>query len=621
MASFARRAARRESVRRGGTSGLLTLLLLGLLAIGCARTGGETTTEEGDERSNRTSADSAAPLTVKPAGIDYDTASPGINPDVSRWMSIGADIVDGGSTYNPPPPRSSNVGRRNFNSPAAKLNREDVGGAFYNSDVSLDYLLPIESLTASASSPAIAASAENPFRSSHHSPYSTFGIDVDNASYTNVRGYLTRGVTPPPSIVRIEEMINYFRYDYPTPVDGRPFAFDSEVVTCPWNREHLLVRLALQGVVIDAAQAPPSNLVFLIDVSGSMSPDYSLPLLKQAFHRLVDQLRPDDRVAIVVYAGASGLALASTPGSEKEAIHSAIDNLNAGGSTAGGAGIRLAYDVAVANRLADGNNRVILATDGDFNVGITSEKDLVALIEEKREKGVFLSVLGVGQGNYQDQKMERLADNGNGNYYYLDRIGEAERVLVSEMSGTLYTIAKDVKLQIAFNPEKVAAYRLIGYENRMLAARDFDDDTKDAGELGAGHQVTALYEVVPAGATVGHAVDTANAANDRLDEELPNLFTANDLLRARLRYKKPADSTSNLIEHIIGDDRKEIADASASTRLAVAVAAWGMSLRGSAYDGDVDPGVVRTWVPTSTTKYMELIELMEKAEGQVASRK
>ncbi len=463
---------------------------------------------------------------------------------------------------------------------------------------------------------------ENTFRATGSSPYSTFSIDVDNASYTNIRGYLSRGETPPASAVRIEELINYFKYDYPEPTGEHPFAFHSEVTACPWAPEHLILRLALQGRELHPEQAPPSNLVFLIDVSGSMSSPNKLALLKQGFLKLIDQLRPEDRVAIVVYAGAAGLVLKPTSGQYKATIKCAISKLQSGGSTAGGAGIKLAYKVARENFLPNGTNRVILATDGDFNVGISSQEGLVGLIEEERKGGVFLSVLGFGTGNYQDQKMEQLADNGNGNYYYIDKLSEAERVLVTEMSGTLNTIAKDVKLQIKFNPENVAAYRLIGYENRVLAAKDFDDDTKDAGELGAGHQVTALYEVVPVGAAVGYNVDQSKGEDYQLDEKRPELLTANDLLLARLRYKEPTDSTSKLIEHIVQDKRVPLESASEQTRFAMSVAQWGMLLRGSQYAGTSSLSSAEKLASLASgaepnTYQKEFLELIEKSKKEL----
>lgn len=466
---------------------------------------------------------------------------------------------------------------------------------------------------------------ENNFRAVVGSPYSTFSIDVDNASYSNVRGYLSRGTLPPSDAVRIEELINYFDYDYPDPVGEHPFAFHSEVVNCPWNNDHLVLRLALQGKRIQPQQAAASNLVFLIDVSGSMSDGDKLPLLKQSFVRFVDELRPQDQVAIVVYAGAAGLVLESTPGSDKAKIKAAINRLESGGSTAGGAGIELAYKVARNNFLPGGVNRVILATDGDFNVGVRGDAELVALIEEKRKDGVFLSILGFGTGNYQDTKMEKLADNGNGNYYYIDNKKEGQRVLVDAMSGTLFAIAKDVKLQIKFNPAKVAAYRLIGYENRVLAAKDFDNDAKDAGELGAGHTVTALYEVVPVGSEVGFALDTTKGEEYQLEENRPELLSGNDLLLARLRYKEPTDSVSKLIEHLVPDTPVEPAKATEATRFAMAVAQWGMLLRGSKYVGSGTHSDLLTQAnnamghdPNGYRK--EFVELVEKGKSLVETR-
>ncbi|MGE3799935.1 MAG: von Willebrand factor type A domain-containing protein [Candidatus Kapaibacterium sp.] len=461
--------------------------------------------------------------------------------------------------------------------------------------------------------------AENSFRAVESSPLSTFSIDVDAASYTNTRGYVNRGQLPPTDAVRIEELVNYFKYDYEEPRDEHPFSFATEVSDCPWNAEHKLVRIALQGREVHPDQALPSNIVFLIDVSGSMSDYNKLPLLKESFYKLVDAMRANDRIAIVVYAGAAGLVLESTPGSEKEKIKKAIEDLKSGGSTAGGAGITLAYDIAQANFLKEGNNRVILATDGDFNVGISSQEELVKLIEKKRTKGIYLSVLGFGDRNFQDAKMEQLADNGNGNYYYIDRLDEGERILVSELSGTLYTIAKDVKLQIEFNPEKVSAYRLLGYENRVLTALEFDDDMKDAGELGAGHNVTAFYEVVSQGANVGYEIDTAKLEDYRLPESRPNLFTVNDIMIARLRYKNPKDSVSNLVEHLVLDERKPIEAASNEFRFATAVVEWGLLLRKSRYVGSSSYSQVinlaTSAIGSDEKGYRrEFVELVKKSE-------
>ena len=338
---------------------------------------------------------------------------------------------------------------------------------------------------------------ENPFLETARSPLSTFSIDVDTASYANVRRYLNDGQMPPKDAVRIEELVNYFEYDYPQPIGNQPFSVTTEVATAPWNQKHKIVSIGLQGKKVSMEDAPPSNLVFLLDVSGSMNAPDKLPLLKDSLKILVNQLTTKDRVAIVVYAGASGLVLDST--NNRGEILNALNNLNAGGSTNGGQGIKLAYQVALDNFIQGGINRVILATDGDFNVGLTSDNELVSLIETKRRTGIFLSVLGFGTGNTNDSMMEKLADKGNGNYAYIDSQTEARKALGEQVAGTLYTIAKDVKIQVEFNPAKIAGYRLIGYENRLLANRDFNDDKKDAGEIGAGHSVTALYEIVPAG--------------------------------------------------------------------------------------------------------------------------
>ncbi len=352
---------------------------------------------------------------------------------------------------------------------------------------------------------------ENPFLETSRAPLSTFSIDVDTASYANVRRYLNDGQLPPKDAVRIEELINYFQYDYPQPIGDVPFSVNTEVATCAWKAKHKIVSIGLQGKKVSLDNVPPSNLVFLLDVSGSMNDPRKLPLLKDALRILVNQLSTKDRVAIVVYAGGSGLVLPST--NNRGEILNALNNLEAGGSTNGGQGIQLAYKVALDNFIQGGNNRVILATDGDFNVGLTNDNDLVKLVEDKRRSGVFLSVLGFGTGNTNDSMMEKLADKGNGNYAYIDSQEEARKALGEQAAGTLYTIAKDVKIQIEFNPAKVAGYRLIGYENRLLADKDFNDDKKDAGEIGAGHSVTALYEIIPAGQKV---------ENDGVDERNSN---------------------------------------------------------------------------------------------------
>jgi Ca-activated chloride channel family protein len=415
---------------------------------------------------------------------------------------------------------------------------------------------------------------ENAFMTANINRTSTFSIDVDRASYSNSRRFITSGQRPPRDAVRIEEFINYFSYDYPEPVDEHPFSIFTEVSDCPWERTHRLVMVGVQGKRVEATKLPPANLVFLIDVSGSMSDPNKLPLVKKGLNLLVDQLRDEDNVAMTVYAGAAGLVLEPTSGAKKKEIREAIDRLSAGGSTAGGAGIKLAYAVAKQNFRKNGNNRVILMTDGDFNVGTSSDEELVRLIEEKRNDGIFLTVLGFGTGNYKDSKMEKLADNGNGNYAYIDNLAEAKKTLVEEMGSTLLAIAKDVKIQIEFNPEAVSSYRLIGYENRMLRKEDFEDDRKDAGELGAGHTVTALYEVVPVGAEAG-----TRAGGDTLD--IPWMKETGELMEVRLRYKQPDDSVSKLIEQPVQDRNVRLDKASENLRWAAAVAEFGLLLRQS----------------------------------------
>ena len=422
---------------------------------------------------------------------------------------------------------------------------------------------------------------ENSFATALDQPLSTFSVDVDKAAYSNVRRFLNSGQLPPAGAVRVEEMINYFDYDYQQPSGNDPFNVITEVAGCPWNEKHQLVHIALKGKEIDQPEQPPSNLVFLIDVSGSMQDEDKLPLLKKSLLMLTESLRKDDNVSIVTYAGSAGLALPSTSGADRSDIEEAIDNLEAGGSTAGGEGIQLAYKIARKHFKKNGNNRVIIATDGDFNVGLSSEDELVRLIEKERESGVFLSVLGFGIGNYQDSNMQQLADKGNGNHYYIDGLQEAKKVLVNELSGTLFTIAKDVKIQVEFNPAKVQAYRLIGYENRMLNKEDFNDDRKDAGEIGAGHTVTALYEVIPAGLK-SDFVKTV----DRLKYQKTGSVSGNnseDLFTVKLRYKKPDEKESLKMTIAVPDNDEDWKEASENFRLAAAVAEFGMMLRNSEY--------------------------------------
>lgn len=455
---------------------------------------------------------------------------------------------------------------------------------------------------------------------------STFSIDVDTASFTNTRRFLEAGQLPPPDAVRIEELLNYFKYDDPAPSGEDPFAVNFEVGPAPWKPEHRLVRIGLRGEEIELDNRPPTNLVFLIDVSGSMNRPEKLPLLKKAFTMLVDSLTPDDRVAMAVYAGASGLVLPSTYAYNREQVFHAIDSLSAGGSTNGGAGIELAYNVAQEHFIEGGINRVILATDGDFNVGVSSEGDLVRMIEAKRETGVFLSVLGFGTGNLQDAKMEQLADRGNGQYAYIDSVDEAKRVLVDELGGTLVTIAKDVKVQVEFNPAQVAAYRLIGYENRLLAAQDFADDTKDAGELGAGMSVTALYEVVP----VGVAFDEAETDELKyqqpakpVDPENADEAITNELMTVKLRYKEPDGDESKLLTFPLIDQKNELDATSDDFRFASSVAAFGMLLRDSKYKGAANWSLVHDLAQSalgddwgkSRAAFLEMIAKARRLKG------
>lgn len=419
---------------------------------------------------------------------------------------------------------------------------------------------------------------ENDFKRVAFSPLSTFSIDVDKASYSNIRRMINNGQEIPADAVKIEEMINYFKYSYEQPKDQHPFAILTEDINTPWNEGTQLVKIGIKGKEIPTDDFPASNLVFLIDVSGSMNTTNKLPLLKKAFRLLVAQLRPKDKVSIVVYAGAAGVVLKPTSGKNKGKILEALNNLEAGGSTAGGEGIQLAYKIAQEHFIKNGNNRVILATDGDFNVGESSDAAMKELIEEQRKTGVFLTCLGFGMGNYKDSKLEVLADAGNGNHAYIDSMQEAQRVLGTEFGGTLYTIAKDVKIQVEFNPNKVQAYRLIGYENRLLHDEDFIDDTKDAGELGSGHTVTALYEVIPVGVESKYLKDVSNLKYTK--KETNNSYQ-DELFTVKFRYKKPKEDQSIEIIHThkMGSEKLISSDFG----FAASVAWYGMKLRNSKY--------------------------------------
>lgn len=424
---------------------------------------------------------------------------------------------------------------------------------------------------------------ENKFKAVSDDPLSTFSIDVDTASYANVRRFLKRHTKVPPSAVRIEEMVNYFHYDYAPPTGDKPFAAHIEVSQCPWNVKNRLVRVGIKGKIIEKENRPASNLVFLIDVSGSMGYRNKLPLLIRGMKMMVNQLGENDRVAIVVYASATGLVLPSTSCSDKTKIIDALSRLKSGGSTNGGAGIQLAYQTAVANFIEGGTNRVILATDGDFNVGLTNQSSMVSFAKEKAKSGVFLTVLGFGM-NHRDSMLEQIANKGNGHYAVIDSFAEAKKVLVDELSGTLVTIAKDVKLQLEFNPNQVKSYRLIGYENRVLAHKDFNNDKKDAGEIGAGHTVTALYEVVP-----GTSVQSKSTGVDPLKYQdktkLSKAAAKNELLTLKIRYKKPDESVSKLLSFPVTDSQKKYSEASNEFKFAASVASFGMILRKSKYKG------------------------------------
>ena len=467
---------------------------------------------------------------------------------------------------------------------------------------------------------------ENAFADVRAMPRSTFSIDVDRAAYANVRRFImTERTLPPVDAVRVEELINYFPYAYADPRGTEPVAIHTALTRAPWNGKHLLARVALQTKRVPLAHLPPNNLVFLIDVSGSMQGPQRLGLVKQSLRLLVNELRPVDRVAIVVYAGAAGLVLPSTLASEKERIQDAIERLEAGGSTAGGAGIRLAYEVAKQNHLAEGNNRIILATDGDFNVGVSSTSELVRLVEEKREQGTFLTVLGYGMGNLKDGRLEQLADKGNGNYAYVDDLLEARKVLVQEMGGTLLTVAKDVKLQIEFNPRTVRAYRLTGYENRLLRDEDFDDDRKDAGEMGAGHSVTALYEIIPRGVAVGSSVRIAAPLRYQQERDAAPAAASDELLHVSLRYKSPGGSTSRLMRHAV---RPAVTRASEDVTFAAAVAGFGMILRKSPHAGSLTLVAVRELAAASVgadpdghrRAFVRLVDEAIRVKREVAQR-
>lgn len=459
--------------------------------------------------------------------------------------------------------------------------------------------------------------AENGFKTAGKTPLSTFSIDVDAASYSNMRRFINKGELPPADAVRTEELVNYFSYNYSQPTGNDPVKITTEVGDCPWNAQHRLVRIGLKAKEIPTTNLPASNLVFLIDVSGSMYGAERLGLVKSSLKLLVNNLRDKDKVAIVVYAGAAGEKLASTPGSDKQKIREAIDELEAGGSTAGAAGIKLAYQIAKKNFIAEGNNRIILCSDGDFNVGVSSEQELEKLIEEERKAGVFLTVLGYGMGNYKDNKMQTLAQKGNGNHAYIDNLQEANRVLVNEFGSTLHTVAKDVKLQVEFNPSQVQAYRLIGYESRLLNDEDFNNDAKDAGEMGAGHTVAAFYEVIPVGVN-SHFAGKVDKLKYQQEEKSARSTGSSELLTVKLRYKAPDKNVSQKIEFSLNDSKTN--KVSSDFRFASAVAMFGQLLRNSDYKSDATYDKVITLARTALDNdeqgyRREFIRLVETTKG------
>jgi len=460
---------------------------------------------------------------------------------------------------------------------------------------------------------------ENVFLNAANNPLSTFSIDVDAASYSNVRRILNNGQLPPAGAVRIEEMINYFSYNYPQPEGEAPFSFTTEMSSSPWNGDHKLVMIGMQGKKIPVTNLPASNLVFLIDVSGSMESANKLPLVKASLKMLIDQLREQDKVSIVVYAGAAGLVLSPTSGANKQAIKDALERLSAGGSTAGGEGIELAYKTARANFFKSGNNRVILCSDGDFNIGASSDDEMERLIEKERQSGVFLTVLGFGMGNYKDSKMQKLADKGNGNHAYIDGMAEAKKVLIEEFGGTLFTIAKDVKLQVEFNPAKVQAYRLVGYENRMLQKEDFNDDKKDAGDLGSGHTVTAIYEIIPTGIKSNFIKEVDGLKYQPNTGIGGNTSFKEEVMTIKFRFKAPDGDESKLIIHAVKDQHIPLEKTSTNFRFATAVAQFGMLLRESTFKGNANyPSVLsmaKQALGTDEEGYRtEFLQLVEKAQ-------
>ena len=506
----------------------------------------------------------------------------------------------------------------------------NIGGARKEDAVySVDGIRVYGSRSAPLSAPDVQSESykhtrENGLKLVTDEPLSTMSVDVDRASYSNIRRFINNGQMPPADAVRVEEMVNYFTYKYPQPQGEDPLAIVTELTTCPWNSNRKLLHIGMQARTINTEDLPASNLVFLIDVSGSMYDANKLPLVKTSLKMLVEKLRAEDRIAIVVYAGNAGLVLPSTSGGNKNTIIRALDKLQAGGSTAGGEGIKLAYRVAQENYIRGGNNRIIMATDGDFNVGVSSENELEELITAERAKGIYLTCLGYGMGNYQDSKMELLADKGNGNYAYIDNEAEAAKTLVKEFGGTIFTLAKDVKAQIEFNPEFVKSYRLVGYENRVLNAEDFKDDKKDAGDMGSGHSVTIIYEIVAAHSTG----DIPLKYQQNSYPSVQSYYNNEELATIKFRYKKPNGNTSKEIVKTISPNSTAIQNASENARFASAVAMFGMLLKNSPNKGNANYGKVLALARNSSgydrdgyrAEFMQLVNRVNKS-GDVAMNK
>ncbi len=504
---------------------------------------------------------------------------------------------------------------------AVRSSREYEASAKYAEDAAAPASeAPGEALPPESNTEAYDSIEESRFLTVQESPFSTFGIDVDTASYSNVRRFLTNGSLPPSGAVRIEELINYFPYKYMPPDGAEPFAMNAEVAACPWRPEHRLVRVGLKGKDIAYGERPACQLVFLVDVSGSMAGENRLPLVIRSLSALVASLDEQDQIAIVTYAGSSGVALPSTSARLKHTLITAIESLRSGGSTNGASGIVTAYQLARQNFIENGVNRVILCTDGDFNVGVTDASSLVELVQKEAQSGVFLSVLGFGMGNYQDARMEQLADKGNGNYAYIDSYAEARKVLVEQMAGTLVTIAKDVKIQVEFNPAQVQAYRLIGYENRALATQDFRNDQKDAGEIGAGHTVTALYEVVLQG--VEFATPDIPESKYQKPSKPTREALANELMNVRVRYQPPAGGAATELEFVIRDTDQRFERASKDFQFASAVAAFGMQLRNSGHKGVTTWDAIQEWASPAASndaegyrqEFLSLVEMAKRLQ-------